>query len=71
MPYRHLDAVLDSRCRHFIGLPAKGRLAALPKLMDTFDPMYAFLVGQGATVRPGTIPPDAFASGGGWPDFEW
>lgn len=72
MPYHRLDTVLDSRCCYFIELPAKKRLTVLPKLMDTFDPMYAFLAEQSATTRPEIIPPDAFAAGDcEWPDFEW
>ncbi len=72
MPYHHIDTVLDSRCRYFIDLPAKERLTALPKLMDTLDPMYAFLAEQSATIRQRIIPPNAFAAADcGWPDFEW
>lgn len=70
--YMHLDSVLDSRCRYFIELPAKQRLKALPKLMETFDPMYEFLAETGVSRRPGAIPPDAFVGNAeGWPDFEW
>lgn len=66
--YMHLDSVLDSRCRYFAGLPAKQRLKVLPKLMETFDPMYEFT----AEPRPGAIPSNAFVSNAdGWPDFEW
>lgn len=71
-PYAHLDSVLDSRCRYFIGLPAKERLKALPKLMDTFAPMYQILATGDATMRPGVIPPSAFVKDDSeWLDFEW
>lgn len=71
-PYDHIASVLDSRCCYFIELPATQRLAVLPKLLDTFDPMYTFLSDQGASIRPGIIPPSVFAgSHGEWPDFEW
>lgn len=72
MPYHHLDTVLNSRCCYFIELPAEKRLVVLPKLLDTFDPNYAFLAKQRTTMQPGIIPPDAFAAGEReWPDFEW
>lgn len=71
-PYTHLDSVLGSRCRYFIERPAKERLKVLPRLMETLDPMYPFLVADGTAIRPGVIPPDAFVEGNrGWPDFEW
>ncbi|PRP68475.1 hypothetical protein BUE93_21985 [Chromobacterium amazonense] len=71
-PYTHLDSVLDSRCRYFIGLTGKERLKALPRLMDTFEPIYRFLATEGATMQPGTIPPSAFVDDGSvWPDFKW
>ncbi|WP_189354808.1 DUF6904 family protein, partial [Vogesella fluminis] len=70
--YMHLDSVLDSRCRYFIELPAKQRLKTLPKLMETFDPMYGFWADAGSGMRPGIIPPDAFVDGRQeWPDFKW
>lgn len=70
--YIHLDSVFDSRCSYFINRPAKQRLKVLPKLMETFDPMYELLAETGARLRPGAIPPSAFAqSGEDWPDFEW
>lgn len=70
--YIHLDSVFDSRCRYFIGLPVKQRLKALPKLMETFDPMYELLVDSGTRLRPGAIHPSAFVDdAGAWPDFEW
>ncbi len=70
--YMHLDSVLDSRCRYFIELPAKQRLKMLPKLMETFDPMYGFWADVGSAMRPGIIPPDAFVDGRTeWPDFKW
>ena len=68
----HIDTVFDSRCRYFIELPANKRLVALPKLMETFYPMYGFLAEQGATMRSGFILPEAFVIGDyEWPDFEW
>lgn len=70
--YMHLDSVLDSRCRYFIELPPKQRLKTLPKLMETFDPMYEFLAETGVSSGPGAITPDAFVdTPEGWPDFEW
>ena len=70
--YMHLDSVLDSRCRYFIELPTKQRPKVLPKLMETFDPMYGFLADSGAKPRPGVILPSAFVRNGErWPDFEW
>lgn len=70
--YTHLDSVLDSRCRYFIELPAKQRLKALPKLMETFDPMYGFMAEAGTGLRAGIIPPSAFVDGGQeWPEFKW
>jgi hypothetical protein len=72
MPYHHIDTVLNSRCCYFIELPAKKRLTVLPKLMDTFDPMYDYLSEQKATMNPGIIPPSVFAADDcKWPDFEW
>jgi len=71
-PYRHINSVLDSRCRYFIKLPVKQRLKVLPELMNTFDPIYAFLSKTGAGLRPGAIPLSAFTENGEeWPDFEW
>jgi len=71
-PYAHLAAVLDSRCLYFIECPAAKRLATLPRLMETFDPMYALLAQGGAVMRAGIIPPDAFSDGDRpWPDFKW
>ena len=71
-PYSHLAAVLDSRCLYFIECPAAKRLATLPRLMETFDPMYAFWAEGGAVMRAGIISPDAFAySDREWPDFKW
>lgn len=72
-PYSHLDTILDSRCRYFISLPVDHRLKELPKLMETFNPMYGFLAETGIiSRRRDFIPPSAFVdSGQEWPDFEW
>jgi len=70
--YIHLDKVLDGRCRYFIELPANKRLKVLPRLMETFDPMYELLAGTGGITRAGYIAPEAFELDGQfWPDFEW
>jgi hypothetical protein len=70
--YMHLDSVLDSRCRYFIELPAKQRLKSLPKLLETFDPMYQFLIADGVPTPPGMIQPSDFVEGRRqWPDFKW
>lgn len=70
--YMHLDTVLNSRCRYFIGLPTKQRLKSLLKLLETFDSMYSFQVETEASLRPSTIPPSAFVNGRQeWPNFEW
>lgn len=70
--YMHLDTVLDSRCVYFIEVPAKQRLKVLPKLLETFDPMYSLLLPPGADAPRGVIPPEAFVGKGEyWPDFEW
>lgn len=70
--YTHLDTVLDSRCIYFIELPAKQRLKVLPKLLETFDPMYSLLLQPGVSAPRGVIPPEAFmGKGETWPDFEW
>jgi hypothetical protein len=72
MPYQHIDAVLNSRCCYFIELPAQQRMSLLPKLMETFNPMYDFLAKQNHVKRPAIISPDAFAEGDReWPDFDW
>ncbi|WP_213156377.1 DUF6904 family protein [Pseudomonas aeruginosa] len=56
--------------RYFISLPANQRLKTLPKLMETFNPMYGFLAES--DMRPGIIPPSAFVEDGQeWPDFKW
>lgn len=71
-PYVHLDLILDSRCLYFIETPVERRLAVLPKLMETFDLAYGMLAEQGVALRPGVIPPSAFANDDrDWPDFEW
>ena len=71
-PYSHLAAVLDSRCRYFIECPPAKRLSTLPRLMETFDPMYEFLAEHRLALRPGIISPEAFAGGDReWPDFKW
>ena len=72
-PYIHLDTVLDSRCRYFIELPAKQRLKMLPKVMETFDPMYSLFAETGSALRQGAISfDDAFVDGRqDWPDFKW
>jgi hypothetical protein len=71
-PYSHLAAVLDSRCLYFIECPPAKRLATLPRLMETFDPMYALLAEGRAVMRAGIITRDAFADGDReWPDFKW
>ena len=71
-PYMHLDSVLDSRCRYFIELPTRQRLKALPRLMETFDPMHQFLTDSSMATRPGAISPGAFVGyRGDWPDFKW
>ena len=71
-PYAHLAAVLDSRCLYFLECPPAKRLATLPRLMETFDPMYAFWDERGSAVRAGTIAPGAFLGGDReWPEFEW
>lgn len=70
--YEHLDSVLDSRCVYYINTPPGKRLKMLPKLMETFDPMYALLAEQGPAKRPCIIAPKAFAKcEADWPDFEW
>lgn len=70
--YSHLDKALHSRCVYFIKCPAKERRAILPKLMETFDPMYAVVAQHAAITRLGIIPPSAFADcDRDWPDFEW
>lgn len=70
--YMHLDSVLDSRSRFFIELPTKQRLKVLPKLMETFDPMYKFLADSESSPRTGVISPSSFDLGEQeWPDFEW
>ena len=72
MPYQHIDAVLNSRCCYFIELPAQKRLSILPKLMETFGPMYDFLAKQNPVMRHGIIPLNSFADGDReWPDFDW
>jgi hypothetical protein len=72
MPYQHIDAVLNSRCCYFIELPAQKRLSILPKLMETFDPMYEFIAKQNHEKRPAIISPIVFAEGDReWPDFDW
>jgi hypothetical protein len=71
-PYIHLDTVLDSRCRYFIELPAKQRLKMLPRLMETFDPMYSLLAETRSGLRSGAISIAAFVDGRqDWPDFKW
>jgi hypothetical protein len=71
-PCAHLDSVLNTRCRYFIELPAGERLSVLPKLMDTFEPAYAFVASQGGPPRAGMIEPSAFAyTDDDWPNFEW
>jgi len=71
-PYSHLDMILGSRCVYFIDCPAEKRLAILPRLMETFDLAYGILADQGVSMRPGVIPPSAFANcDRDWPDFEW
>ena len=71
-PYEHLDSVLNSRCVYYIETAPGKRLKILPELMETFDPMYAFLAKQGAARRHGLIPASAFdACEADWPDFEW
>ena len=71
-PYMHVDNVLDSRCRYFIELPAKQRLVTIPKLMETFDPMYGFLASVRSGVKSDIIPPGAFVNcKKKWPDFKW
>ena len=64
--------MLNSRCRYFIELPAGERLSVLPKLMDTFEPAYAFVASQGGARRAATIRPSAFAyTDDNWPGFQW
>lgn len=71
-PYQQVDSVLDSRTRYFIGLPAKERLLALPKLLETFDTMYTIISHTKVPFRPGMIHPDVFINDEReWPDFEW
>jgi hypothetical protein len=71
-PYAHVDALLDSRCLYFIECPPAKRLAALPNVLESLDPMYAFFADRGSSSRPGFIPRTAFAvDGREWPDFEW
>ncbi|PKY09683.1 hypothetical protein B1757_13855 [Acidithiobacillus marinus] len=71
-PYKHLENILDSRCRYFVGLSPEKRLKSLPMLMETFNPMHEYLASAGIDTRPGIIHPDAFIdSERCWPDFEW
>ena len=71
-PYEHLDSVLNSRCVYFVETAPAKRRKVLHRVMETFDPMYAFLAEQGATMRRGIIRPEAFdACEADWPDFEW
>ena len=64
--------MLDTRCVYYIHTPPGKRLKILPKLMETFDLMYALLAEQGPAKRPGIIAPKAFAKcEADWPDFEW
>lgn len=71
-PYIHLDTVLDSRCRYFIGLPSRQRLKVLPRLMETFDPMYQLLANNDMAKRLDAIPPAVFVGyREPWPDFKW
>ena len=62
LPYKHLDSVPSNRCCYFIELELKRRLASLLPLMESFDPMLDFLAEHG-TLKPGMIPPSAFARG--------
>lgn len=71
-PYNHLENILDSRCRYFVGLPPEKRLKSLPILMNTFNPMHEYLVSAGIDNSQGVIHSDAFVySEKDWPDFEW
>jgi len=71
-PPAHVDALLDSRCLYFIECSPAKRLAALPRVLESLDPMYSFLADHGGSSRPGFIPPAAFADGDReWPDFKW
>lgn len=71
-PYEHLNSVLDSRCVYFVETAPAKRLKVLHGVMETFDPMYAFLAEKGATMPRGIIKPAALdACETDWPDFEW
>ncbi|MDF0604245.1 hypothetical protein HZU77_001070 [Neisseriaceae bacterium TC5R-5] len=71
--YTHIDYVIDSRCRYFVGLSADERLRTLPSLMKTFDPGYVYGPDTPEAIRTGRFPVNAFAYGKRvtWPDFEW
>jgi hypothetical protein len=70
---RHIETVLDSRCRYFIALPPEQRLPMLLPLLDTFEPMYESLWRHRSDAK--AIPPETFKrfqnTAGDWPDFEW
>lgn len=59
--YKHLDTILGSRIQYFIDLPIKHRLDTLTKLMDTFDPMYEWLIREDNLSLPNMIPPSSFS----------
>ena len=71
--YAELDLIIDSRCCYFLELPPAKRLAALDRVLETFDPMYLnFAYERDGQLRPGVIPPDSFAQGPcAWPAFKW
>ncbi|MDF0607128.1 hypothetical protein HZU77_016010, partial [Neisseriaceae bacterium TC5R-5] len=71
--YTHLDYVVDSRCRYFIGLSASERLRRLPGLMETFDPRYVHGPDTPEAIQAGRFPASVFTYDKrvGWPSFEW
>lgn len=67
----HLAEILDSRCKYFIGLPAKQRLEAIPQLLETLTAMYENSVGI-ESLRDRFLHPSNFDNDHiEWPQFEW
>ena len=73
---KHIEEVLDSRCRYFIDLPLAKRLKMLPSILESFNPMFDFRSKRSFAV-PGLdkLSPEDFEKyqdeSLNWPEFEW
>lgn len=72
--YKHIAETYNSRCVYFLKLPPESRLMLLPRIIESFDPMYEYLpqAKGSAFLKAGYLPQSVFAlMPKEWPEVEW